>query len=93
MAKIYPCESDDPQAGGLVIEFPSGVRKQVAWKHDKPIVPTIEAAKQYAASMIDTLQKEGRIDDLERTNWASCVAAFQRLIDDWNQRFHASTLQ
>mgnify|MGYP000157936035 CR=1 FL=1 len=86
MAKIYPCETTESDTGALVIEFPSGTRKSVAWRSPKPIVPTLDAAKQYAAKVIESMSAERRIDDLERTNWPSCVAAFQRIIDDWNQR-------
>lgn len=92
MAKLFPCDDQPNGIGGFVMEFPSGTRKQAAWQ-SKERLPSLDTAKQCAANMIDTLQKEGRIDDLERTNWASVVAAVQRIVDDWNGRNHAPTLQ
>jgi hypothetical protein len=67
------------------VEFPSGVRKQVAWRSQAPIPDTLAAAKEYAAAVVDALLKDQRVDDLDRTNIPSLVAAIQRLLQDWNE--------
>jgi hypothetical protein len=83
--KLWPADSPDPDTAGFVVEFPSGVRKSVAWRSRAPIMPTLEAAKEYAARLIEARSSEpGGLDDVERTNWASVVAAVQRIISDWN---------
>jgi hypothetical protein len=82
--ELHPAESTngDPFVGGFVARWPSGTTKQVAWRFDRPIYPTLDAAKQYAAKLIETLSA----DDRERTNWASAVAAIQKIISDWNEK-------
>jgi hypothetical protein len=86
--RLYPAESvnSDTEIGGFVCVFPSGATKQVAWKSQAPIQDTLAAAKQYTASLIDHLVKQGLNDDVGRTNWASCVAAIQKVISDWNEQ-------
>lgn len=85
--KLWPADSPDPETAGFIVEFPSGVRKQIAWKSKAPIMPTLEAAKEYAARLIEARSSEpGGLDDVERTNWTSVVAAVQRIIADWNDR-------
>lgn len=87
--KLWKALSNDPETAGFVIEWPSGSRKSVAWRSKVPIVPTIDAAKQYAATLIQNRLDEGGIDDVERTNVPSLVAAIQRLVDDWNEETKA----
>ena len=80
---------DDPgdrTVGGLFIFFPSGATKTIAWRSDKPIQPTKEAAQKYATQVAEQLQREGKMDDLLRTNWASVTSAIQRIILDFNDR-------
>lgn len=102
MAKLYPAEStsNDSTVGGFVVEFPSGARKSVAWRSEAPISDTMEAAKQYAISLVQHMFDAGLRDDLNRTNIPSLVAAIARIISDWNDKRraalylpHASTVQ
>ena len=88
MANIWPAESStlDPTVGGFIVEFPSGIRKSVAWRSSAPILPTIDVAKQYVTTIVQTLIDERHMDDIERTNIASMVAAVQKIISDWNDR-------
>jgi hypothetical protein len=87
MATLKRLESrtNDPQEGGFLATFPSGVSKVVAWRHGAPITPTVDAAKDYTARVLDALMREGRIDDADRTNWASFAAGVQRIVSDWNE--------
>lgn len=95
--QLFPVESatNNPKVGGFIAKFPSGAQKSVIWASGLPIEPTIEAAKKYAATLIDEMMKEGRIDDVDRTNWASATAAIQKIIADWNvalrQKLYANT--
>lgn len=83
---LIAAESADGQAevGGFVAFFPSGATKTVAWRSASPITPTLEAAKEYTAKLIETLQADGLHSDLDRTNWVSVAAAVQRCIMDFN---------
>lgn len=89
MAEIHAAESDNPDVGGLIVAFPSGKTKSIAWKSRVPIEPTLEAAKQYAADLIQVMIDEGSSDDIERTNIPSLVACFQRVLMDWNDKCKA----
>lgn len=102
MAKLYPAESVTPDStvGGFVVEFPSGARKSVAWRSEAPIQDTLEASKEYAKALVQHMLDARLIDDLERTNIPSLVAAISRIVSDWNDKRraalhapHASTLQ
>jgi hypothetical protein len=86
--ELHPAESTngDPFVGGFIARWPSGTTKQVAWRFDRPIYPTLDAAKQYAAKLIEALSAEAKFDDMERTNWSSAVAAIQKIISDWNEK-------
>lgn len=83
---LIQLESPESAAiGGFAISFPSGACKSVTWKSEAPIQDTLAAAKQYAASVLQACMDERRIDDAERTNWASVTAAIQRIVQDWNE--------
>ncbi len=86
--KLYPAESvdNDTTVGGFVVEFDSGVKKVIAWRQDAPILPVLDAAKEYTARLVATLLEERHMDEVEFTNWASAVAAVQKIITDWNER-------
>jgi hypothetical protein len=84
MTTLQRLESDSPHVAGILFTFPSGTSKQITWEAEQPITPTLDAAKRYAAVMLDAIMKEGRVDDAERTNWASCTAAIQKLIQEFN---------
>lgn len=77
-------DSPDARIGGFLITFPSKRTKTVHWSSEIPIHPTLDAAKKYAASTVETLLREGRQDDLDRTNWVSVTAAIERIIKDFN---------
>jgi hypothetical protein len=74
--------ASDPCAGGLLVTFPSGVRKTLAWRH-KGEVDELGMAKDLAARALDSCLRERRIDDAERTNWASFAAGALRIVRDW----------
>jgi hypothetical protein len=76
---------DDSCVGGFAIAFPSGACKALSWKSQAPIPDSMAAAKHYASEALQTCLREGRMDDAERTNWASVTAAVQRIIQDWNE--------
>jgi len=88
--ELYPAEDmqqpDGRTLSGVILKFPSGATKQVAWCTGAPIEPTLDAAKSYAAAVIEHLSSKALYDDMERTNWASAVAAFQKVIMDFNAR-------
>lgn len=75
---------NDKLVGGLAITYPSGVCKSGVWRSEAPIQDTMQAAKDYAARFLQNCLDERRIDDAERTNWASVTAAIQRIVNDWN---------
>jgi hypothetical protein len=90
MTTLQRLESDDPRIAGIALTFPSGAAKQITWQCDRPIAPTLDAAKEYAAAVLDALMREGRIDDAERTNWASCTAAIKKHLEDFNDALIAN---
>ena len=83
---LYPADSKtlDPTVGGFIATFDSGVTKSIAWRQFAPIEPTLEAAKQFTAKLIQSLIDERYMDEVEGTNWASATAAVQKIIVDWN---------
>lgn len=83
---LIAAESDDAEVGGLFIFFPSGVTKTVSWRQVSAITPTMDAAKQFTIKIVEQLQMDGNEDDVNVTNWASVVAAVQRIILDWNDK-------
>lgn len=87
MTRLIRLESvnNDAEIGAFAIEFPSGACKALSWKSQAPIPDALAAAKQYAATALQTCLDEGRHDDAERTNWASVTAAIQRIVMDWNE--------
>ena len=89
MANLWRAESNDVRVGGVVIEWPSGVRKVARWELEAPIVDTLHAAKEYIAAMVQERIDARRPDDVERTNVPSLVAATQKLIIEWNEKMRA----
>lgn len=91
MAQLFRLESatDDPFAGGFIVEFPSGARKVVPWHWRAPMPDTKAAAKEFADKVLTQLLSEGRIEDADRTNWPSLIAAIQRIVSDWNDVLRA----
>lgn len=76
-----------PEIGGFMIFLPSGATKTVHWRQAKPITPTLDAAKDYTAKIVDSLLKVNeRHPDIAATNWTSVCAAVQRVILDWNDK-------
>lgn len=89
---VIELESDegDPEVGGFLIFLPSGATKIVHWRQAKPIQPTLEGAKDYAAKIAESLLKQHgdntRHVDIAGVNWTSITAAIQRVILDWNHK-------
>lgn len=81
-------EGDAVEEGGFMLFLPSGATKVVAWRSPKPITPTLDAAKQCATEVAQSLLDAGGIEnpDVQRTNWVSVTAAVQRIILDFNDR-------
>ena len=76
----------NPFDGGVLITYPSGHTAQLVWRSDgRLILPTKEAAQQYAAAALDALMQERRVDDAERTNWVSLTAAMEKILTDFNE--------
>lgn len=86
MTTVQRMESDSPYVAGALLTFPSGAAKIIQWASDKPLYPTKDAAKEYCIAVLDQLMKEKLMDDAERTNWPSCVAAVQKVITDFNEK-------
>lgn len=80
----------EPEIGGFMIFLPSGATKTVHWRSAKPLTPTLEAAKDYCARVVDSILKSngGRPEhpDIANVNWTSVCAAVQRVIMDWNDK-------
>lgn len=81
--------TSDPCAGGVLVTFPSGTAKQLAWRY-RGEFDTLATAKDLAARALQSCLDERRIDDAERTNWASVAAAMARILTDWRQARDAS---
>ena len=94
--KLWPAESNQDDVGGFIVEFSNNRRKQVVWRTKAPILPALEAAKQYAATLVQGLIDDGMLAEVNATNWASATAAVQKIILDWNdkltQRLYANDL-
>jgi hypothetical protein len=93
-ASLIELESSEgePEAGGFMIFLPSGATKVVGWRQAQPIQPTLEAAKEFTAKVVDSLIKANTpesLNDVNSTNWTSVCAAVQRVILDWNGKIQA----
>lgn len=75
--------TSDPCAGGLLVTFPSGTRKVLAWRHQGE-VDAMGLAKDLAARALDSCLREQRPRDAELTNWASFAAGALRVVRDWD---------
>jgi hypothetical protein len=94
MANVWRAETNDPRIGGVIVEWPSGVRKIADWQSAQPIYPVIDAAKDYVSQLVQERLDAGCPDDVERTNIASLVAAVCKHINDWNAKLaHAAPIQ
>ena len=82
-------EADDATIGGVLFTFPSGISKSASWKSEMRIGDTLAMAKDITARVLAQLLEEGRSDDANATNWASCVAAVQKHVSDWNNTLPA----
>jgi hypothetical protein len=95
MAQLRMLESDDPLVGGFLVTFPSGAAKTVSWRQHSPVLPATEAAKDFVIKLIDGMladpgDRRVALDDIERTNIPSLVAAVQRIVMDWNDKRRAA---
>ena len=87
MPDLHKLESanGNPLHGGVLIVWPDHRGIEINWQSDgRLIMPTLPAAKRYAAEVIGELQRTGRNDLVDATNWASLVAALQAHIDAFN---------
>ena len=97
MPDLHRLESSNgnPLQGGVLIAWPDHRGIEIAWQSDgRLIMPTLDAAKRYAAEVIAELQRTGRLDLVDATNWASVVAALQHHIAEFNagiRNIHANT--
>lgn len=84
MTTMHRLESgtSDPCAGGLLVTFPSGARKVLAWRHEGDC-DSLGLAKDLAARALDSCLREQRVADAEATNWASFAAGALRIVKDW----------
>jgi hypothetical protein len=76
--------------GGVICHFPSGASKAVAWASAGYIKDTHKAAVHAATELVDHMLQRGLIDDLERTNIPSCVAAIQAVMVQHNEAWLAA---
>lgn len=91
MAEIHRLEAPGrTDVGGVLMTFPNGSAIELAWHRRAPILDTLQGAKDLAAQAIDKLMQQGAVDYVERTNWASVTACFQRHLADWNEKRKAS---
>jgi hypothetical protein len=72
--------ASDPYVSGVLCTFPSGCVKQISWRHVGPIPDSLAMAKKAAAELVQHMLQRGLVDDLERTNIPSMVAALQRIV-------------
>ncbi len=86
VTSLQQIEGNDPRIGGFHITYPSGYAKTLYWTSGKPVLPTLDAAKKYAAVALQDLIDQQKTDDADRTNWASVTAAIQRIVSDWNDK-------
>lgn len=89
---IIELESDsgEPEIGGFLIFLPSGATKSVHWRLAKHITPTLDAAQEYVAKIVDSIMRANNGNtqhpDIAGVNWTSVAAAIQRVIMDWNDK-------
>lgn len=86
--------SGEPEIGGFIVFLPSGATKSVHWRSAKPIQPTLDAAKDYCTTVVDSILRANKGNqghpDIQRVNWTSMAAAIQRVIMDWNDKLQAA---
>lgn len=91
---VIELESADGKVeeGGFLLFLPSGKTKVVPWRVTKPITPTLDAAKQFATAVVDSILKAEGIGspDIQHVNWTSVTAAIQRVIIDFNSKLHGA---
>jgi hypothetical protein len=81
----------NPEHGGVLCTFPSGATKAVQWPSAGYITDTHKAAVHAATELVDHMLRVGLIDDLERTNIPSCVAAIQAVMVQHNEAWLGRT--
>lgn len=87
MVQLARIEAEDKPSsvGGFLCVFDAETSLSVTWVSKAPIGEVLEAAKHYAAVLVDALQKRGRDDLVRWINWASVTAAIAELIRQWNK--------
>lgn len=76
----------DPTRGGILCHIDEDGRngQVLSWASNEP-VHVQETAKHYATVLIDRLLKQGRVDAVNRINWMSATAAFEKILRDFNE--------
>lgn len=82
----------DHSLGGILITYPSGASKALSWRSAQPIRDVEAMSKDLAARALQDRLDARAVDDAERTNWVSVVAACGRLVRQWNERVGAFEL-
>jgi len=79
-----------PDVGGVLVTFPSGVTKALHWTSKAPVADPLAMGKDLAARALQDCLDGRRIDDAERTSWASVAAACTAIVREWNAKVRAS---
>ena len=90
--QIYRLEGKNSHfEGGILFVTPNRRKLSVSWQSTSPIHDTLAMAKECATRLLDQMLKSGYVDDADRTNWPSVVAACQRHVKDFNQALAKAT--
>jgi len=91
MTRLWRAQAhdSDPTIGGVIVQWPSGHTSAASWRSGAPIADTFAAAKEYATALVQQALEQQRVDDVERTNIPSLVAAIQKHVADWNETLKA----
>lgn len=90
-AELTP-QSGNSYLSGFIVRLSDGSYRQVAWQTGAPINPTLDAAKEYAAKLLQSLLNEGMCVEVRDTNWASVAAAIHRIVEDFNSKLRERLL-
>lgn len=83
--QIYRLEGKNSHsAGGILFVTPTGKKLSVEWQSTSQIHDTLTMAKECATQLLDKMLSAGYVDDADRTNWPSVVAACQHHVRGFN---------
>jgi len=90
MPIITRLESNNPQAGGVVIAWDvapgSFAMDCTLTSREGAIVKVEPLARRIVEGWIEELRKSNRVDLLDGTNWVSVTACVCRCIRDWDEK-------